>query len=133
MATPRAMAEKLIKVTLSQQIVEAFEGSRRVFLFNCVSGDRDHPTDIGEFKIWDKRHPWVSGTYHVRMNYALFFTRDGKALHQYHGQVPLGVLRAARHWLSRWFGSHGCVRLAEADAKALWEWTPFGTRVQVSD
>src|SRR4051812_45074959 len=106
MATTHAMAEKVIKVKLSEQIVEAYEGNLRVFQFKCVSGDRAHPTDIGEFTVWDKRHPWVSHAYHVPMNYALFFTRDGKALHQYHGPVPLGVLRAARHWLSRWFGSH---------------------------
>jgi lipoprotein-anchoring transpeptidase ErfK/SrfK len=132
MAKTRALSDKVIKVSLSQQIVEAYDGPQRVFVFKCVSGDREHPTDIGQFTIWDKRHPWISGTYHVQMNYALFFTRDGKALHQYHGQVPLGLLRVARHWISRWFGSHGCVRLSEVDAKALWDWTPFGTPVHVS-
>ena len=29
------------------------------------------------------------------------------------------------------FGSHGCVRLTESDAKALFEWTPLHTLVEV--
>ena len=66
------------------------------------------------------------------MNYAMFFTHDGKALHQYHGIVPLSIVRTARSNVSEWFGSHGCVRLAEADAKAMYEWTTVGTTVQVS-
>lgn len=30
-----------------------------------------------------------------------------------------------------WFGSHGCVRLQEADAKTLYDWAPLGTTVFV--
>ncbi|KMQ83588.1 hypothetical protein RF55_19591 [Lasius niger] len=45
-----------------------------------------------------------------------------KALHQYHGLVPLSVVRTARSGASDWFGSHGCVRLAEADAKVMYGW-----------
>jgi lipoprotein-anchoring transpeptidase ErfK/SrfK len=65
------------------------------------------------------------------MNYAMFFTTDGKALHQYHGAVPLNVVRTFRGKVSEWFGSHGCVRLSEADARALFEWAPLGTAVEV--
>jgi lipoprotein-anchoring transpeptidase ErfK/SrfK len=60
----------------------------------------------------------------------MFFSADGKAIHQYHGLVPLSVVRAAKS-ASDWFGSHGCVRLTEADAKALFEWTPEMTKVVV--
>lgn len=123
---------KTIKVSLAQQIVECYEGDKRVFHFECVTGDKDHPTDTGTFKIYNRQHPYRSHTYNVQMNYALFFTKDGKALHQYHGVVSLSVVRTARSSISEWFGSHGCVRLAEADAKALYDWSPIGTTVQVS-
>jgi lipoprotein-anchoring transpeptidase ErfK/SrfK len=33
--------------------------------------------------------------------------------------------------VSDWFGSHGCLRLEEADARTLFRWTPSGTVVQV--
>ena len=65
------------------------------------------------------------------MNYPLFFTHDGKALHQYHGPLPIWALRSARNNVSDWIGSHGCVRLAENDAKAIYEWASIGTAVQV--
>lgn len=122
---------KTIKVNLMQQIVEAYEGKAQVFRFECVTGDKDHPTDKGVFKILRKQHPYRSSAYNVQMNYALFFTLDGKALHQYHGFVPLSIVRTARGSVSEWFGSHGCVRLVEADAKALYEWATVGTTVIV--
>ena len=123
---------KSIKVKLTQQIVEAYEGGDRVFRFDCMTGDNEHPTDRGTFRILRKVHPYRSRTYNVQMDYALFFTHDGKALHQYHGVVPLSFVRTARDNIGEWFGSHGCVRLTEADAKALYGWASVGTTVQVS-
>lgn len=72
-----------------------------------------------------------SRSYDAQMNYAMFFSHDGKAFHQYHGFVPLSAVRIARAGVSEWFGSHGCVRLTERDAKALYAWAPVGTRVHV--
>lgn len=129
---PQPKVVKTIKVSLMQQTVEAYEDSTRIFRFECVTGDRDHPTDRGVFKIMRKNQLYRSHTYDVPMNYAMFFTLDGKALHQYHGVVPLSVVRSVRGGVSDWFGSHGCVRLAASDAKALYGWTPVGTTVRVS-
>jgi lipoprotein-anchoring transpeptidase ErfK/SrfK len=33
--------------------------------------------------------------------------------------------------VSDWFGSHGCVRLAEDDAKTLYGWATIGTTVTI--
>ncbi|WP_081687011.1 L,D-transpeptidase family protein [Chitinilyticum litopenaei] len=56
---------------------------------------------------------------------------DGKAFHQYHGPSFTAV-RLGRG-ISDWFGSHGCVRLSEDDAKSLFNWADVGsTLVQVS-
>jgi len=122
---------KLIKVNLSLQIVEAFENNKPVYKFDCVTGDSDHPTDSGFFKILRKEHPYRSHKYNVQMDYAMFFTHDGKALHQYHGVVPLSLVRTMRNNISEWFGSHGCVRLAEMDANTLYKWANIGTTVEV--
>ena len=96
---------KHIEVDLEEQKVEAFEDGQRVFEFICVSGDDDHPTDKGEFHIFRKEHPYRSKTYNVPMDYAMFFTDDGKALHQYHGPVPLSVVRTMKQEVSEWYRS----------------------------
>jgi len=122
---------KQIVVDLEEQMVEALEDGENVYQFICVSGDEDHPTDTGVFKIIRKQHPYRSRTYHVEMDYAMFFTADGKALHQYHGIVPLSVVRTMRQEVSDWFGSHGCVRLEEDAARTLYEWAPLNTKVTI--
>jgi hypothetical protein len=122
---------KRIEVHLLDQTVDAFEDGRRLFHFICVTGDAAHPTHPGVFKVIRKAHPYVSRTYNVPMNYALFFTVDGKALHQYHGPLALGLLRTMRQTMSDMVGSHGCVRLMEDDARQLYQWAPIGTRVAV--
>ena len=122
---------KHIVVNLEEQTVQAFEGDKQVYDFICVSGDESHPTDQGTFKIFRKEHPYRSKTYNVEMDYAMFFTEDGKALHQYHGPIPLPVVREMKQAVSEWFGSHGCVRLEEEAARTLYEWAPLGTQVTI--
>jgi len=122
---------KHIVVNLEDQTVDAFEDDNAVHHFICVTGDDDHPTDQGTFRIFRKQHPYRSKSYDVQMDYAMFFTQDGKALHQYHGPVPLGVVRTLKQGVSEWFGSHGCVRLEEDAARTLYEWAPLNTKVTV--
>jgi lipoprotein-anchoring transpeptidase ErfK/SrfK len=131
MDTPAQRSQKTIQIDLALQIVETFAGVELVHSFECLSGDMDHPTAPGAYKIMRKHHPYRSHAYNVQMDYAMFFTLDGKALHQYHGIVPLRVLRAMRNGIGKWFGSHGCVRLAEADAQILYGWAGIGTTVKV--
>jgi hypothetical protein len=83
------------------------------------------------FGVLRHRQIYRSQTYHVQMNYALFFTNDGKAIHQYHGLLPLSVVRVMKSSVSDWFGSHGCVRVVEEDARQLFAWAPDGTIVEV--
>lgn len=81
-------------------------------------------TDKGTFKIREKFLRYRSGNYNVQMDYAMFFTPDRKGFHQYHGAMPVALLRNAKRHITDFVGSKGCVRLREADAKALYEWTP---------
>jgi lipoprotein-anchoring transpeptidase ErfK/SrfK len=123
---------KRIDVDLTRQTVTAYLDSAVAYRFDCITGDSSHPTDRGTFRVLrkDKRH--ISHKYHVPMYYALFFTNDGKAIHQFH--APPGsfqVVRALKQNVSGWFGSHGCVRLAESDASALFDWTPLHTTIRV--
>ena len=124
------MAAKRIVVDLTQQSVTAYEGTAVFRTCECVSGDSSHPTPTGHFQINRKNHPYTSHTYHVPMNYAMFFTNTGEALHQYHGPAPWFLLRTGRG-LTQLVGSHGCVRLQVEDARALYGWAPVGTQVEV--
>lgn len=121
-----------IKVDLDSQTLKAIESDGTVrHEFPCVTGDASHPTDKGTFRVLRKHKKYTSKTYKVPMNYALFFTADGKAIHQYHGP---GNLKLAR-WFKRAgigaIGSHGCVRLTEANARTIFEWAAVGTIVSV--
>jgi lipoprotein-anchoring transpeptidase ErfK/SrfK len=133
--TYRALADTLalkrIVVSLEEQTLDALEDGRRVFSFPCVTGDGAHPTNKGTFRISRKHEDYTSKTYGSDMDYAMFFTNDGKAIHQYHGFAGLTAVRVMRHHVSDFFGSHGCVRLEEANARALFKWTPIGTQVYV--
>ena len=121
---------KRIVVDLTAQSVTAYDGTRVFHSCECVSGDASHATPRGHFTIVRKHHPYTSHAYHVPMNYAIFFKSTGEALHQYHGPAPWFLLRAGRS-LTELVGSHGCVRMQEADARTLYGWAPIGTPVEV--
>lgn len=134
--TYRALSKELhmkrIVVSLKDQILEALQDGRRVFRFECVTGDGAHPTTPGTFKVFRKRDEHRSSIYGTQMNYAMTFSHDGKAIHQYHGVSGLTAVRLLKHNMGvDFFGSHGCVRLAEADARTLFHWTPMGAAVYI--
>ncbi len=121
---------KNILVDLTSQMLTARDGTTIFHTCECVTGDASHPTPQGLFSVNRKCNPYTSHTYHVPMNFAMFFTHTGEALHQYHGPAPWWLLRAGRGMTTA-VGSHGCVRLQEADARKLYDWAPIGTSVHV--
>ena len=127
----RSATSKKIVVELDTQTVKAYADETVVFAFSCVTGDKLHPTEPGIFQVLSRDKDHLSHKYNVPMHYALFFTRDGKALHQYHGLMPLPIIRALKENVTDYLGSHGCVRLVEADAIALFDWTSVGTPVHI--
>ncbi len=119
---------KRIEVDLSSQNLHAFEKGKEVYSFNCVSGDSSHPTPTGTFSILRKHPTYTSKKYGAPMNYAMFFTKTGEAIHQ---GVAVGPLSYLKSWGVDSIGSHGCVRLAKDNAATLFLWTPKGTPVWV--
>jgi hypothetical protein len=125
-----------IEVDLGKQMVRAFEDARVVHECKCFTGDDMSPTHKGLFSVLRKEHPYTSKKYGRPMNYALFFTVDGKAIHQ-------GVHVALRSIGMRTginkivpddklrIGSHGCVNVEESDARFLFTWASIGTQVHV--
>ncbi|WP_240435070.1 MULTISPECIES: L,D-transpeptidase [Ralstonia solanacearum species complex] len=71
---------KTIKVNLASQIVEAFESNNRVFRFECVSGDRDHPTDRGIFRVLWRAESHRSRAYDVQIHHHEAISHDWRCL-----------------------------------------------------
>lgn len=111
--------EKLIIIDIAEQTVTAKQGSKLFHKCECVLGRLFYRTPKGRhFKIEKKYPTYSSRKYNTRMDKAMFFTTTGEALHQYHGDIDWDYQRAHQAVL----GSHGCVRLKEADARKLYSW-----------
>ncbi|MET0028240.1 MAG: L,D-transpeptidase [Candidatus Thiodiazotropha sp.] len=119
---------KTIVVDLDDQNLFAYEGNKMVYRFYCTSGDQTHPTARWPevHKVFRKHKEYRSKKYDAQMNYAMFFTLDGKAIHQAYAVSVTSILKDVG---MNSFGSHGCVRLSEANAETLFSWTPMSTTV----
>jgi len=111
--------EKWIDVDLAHQTLTAYEGPRPVFVTLISSGRPGFETPTGSFRI---QHKHVSttmddatspdGAYSIEdVPWTMYF-RDGIALHSAFWHDRFGERR-----------SHGCVNLAPADARFLFDWT----------
>ncbi|MER5887186.1 L,D-transpeptidase [Streptomyces sp. NPDC001941] len=112
-------AATVVCVDLTRQLLWAERGGRTVFTARPVrSGAKGYSTRTGWFRIsWRHQDHW-STLYRSRMPYAQFFS-GGQAFHAHDGSVYAPP------------GSHGCVNMRPADAKALWKQTRVGTSVYV--
>lgn len=119
---------KQIVVDLADQKLYAYEGSSLAYEFDATSGDSDHATALKPtlFTITRKEETYRSKKYDAQMNYALFFSADGKAIHQ---SNAVGVTSFLKAFGVNYFGSHGCVRLTENDARTTFRWATSGTPV----
>jgi lipoprotein-anchoring transpeptidase ErfK/SrfK len=119
---------KVIIVDIDDQNLYAYENGVLKFSFFSASGDKGHPTAIWPslHKIFRRHEIYRSRAYDAQMNYAMFFTHDGKAIHQSNAVSITSILK---DWGINSVGSHGCVRLAEENAKTLFNWTPMHTPV----
>jgi lipoprotein-anchoring transpeptidase ErfK/SrfK len=118
---------KTIVVSLRRQVLVALNDLQPAHTFDCVSGDSAHPTPPGLYRVHRKHRRYRSRTYDAQMDYAMFFHR-GYAIHMAYGVTFSSYLRWAG---ATELGSHGCVRLAESDARLLFAWTAMQTRVLI--
>lgn len=119
---------KTIIVDVLRQQLYAYSGNTRVYDFDCVTGRTGKETEVGHFKILRKDPDYFSRTYQTPMPYSLFFSEDGKAIHQ----TTNAMLRSYAMYVGvNSVGSHGCVGLSEEDAEAIYSWAPVNTRVDI--
>jgi hypothetical protein len=117
-AAPRS--GKKVCVDLSSQTLWVLDGSKVVYAPTPIrSGRRGYATPAGSFRIGSKKLDTISSIFHVHMPYWEQFT-GGIGLHQtptylYEPSIP---------------GSHGCINMLPADARAVYAITSLGTPVQ---
>ena len=109
-------AKDIVVVDISQYRMHFFSYGRELRSFRCVTGRPSLPTPLGHFKIYAKGM-WPGGPYGSRiMSYHSPFA--------IHGTNEPGLLkRFPRNF------SHGCTRLANANAIWLYDHAPLGTPV----
>ncbi len=110
----------LIWVSLDKQRVNIFTGKkgnwRLIRVYPCSSGATPTPTRSG-WRTVDYKRKVLKGL--------LWFTDlSGGGFHKWPGKVNMNVL--GKHT-----ASHGCVRLTESDAKALYDLIPVHTKILV--
>jgi hypothetical protein len=125
---------QLIVVNRTEQLVRCYANGALVYTFECVLGWLFKQTPPGcRFKIEWRSPKHKSGIYGTPMHYALFFTLNGEAFHQYHGDTsPEAWKELQRQQWRR--GSAGCVRLKKDDAIRLYNWAKdITTKVWIVD
>jgi lipoprotein-anchoring transpeptidase ErfK/SrfK len=108
----------IFEVNIELQTVTVI-GRSEIYQCQCIAGDKYNPTQKGRHVVYRKSRYHVSNQYGSKMYFAMFFYK-GQALHQYHG-LGWPLLYYGKKAIE-FIGSHGCVRLQEADAEKLYGW-----------
>jgi len=108
--------ETWIDIDIAEQTAVAYVGDRPVLATLVSTGKRRDPTPIGSFRIYKKKARTTMAsdrslpqTYSVAVPWSMYFL-DGYALHASYWHDGFGAPR-----------SHGCINLAPADARRLYD------------
>lgn len=113
-------SEKWVDVSLSEQKLRAYEGSRLIYEFPISSGRPGYDTVKGDFRVWRKVRNQTyrggsreRGDYYYLPNvpYSLFF-HQGYAIHGAYWHNDFGIKRR----------SSGCINLRISDAEQVYNW-----------
>ncbi|MBI2892188.1 MAG: L,D-transpeptidase [Deltaproteobacteria bacterium] len=110
--------DRWVHVSLRNQTVAMYEGDRMIFATLGSSGDDEHPTPAGLYRIESKR---ISATMDNEDNLAgPYLIQDVPWVMYFHASYALH----GAFWHDR-FGlrtSHGCINLAPNDARRMFGW-----------
>ncbi|MGD2079459.1 MAG: LysM peptidoglycan-binding domain-containing protein [Chloroflexota bacterium] len=122
----QSLGAKWIDVNLTTQTLTAYEGTTPVFNSLISSGTWAHPTVTGQFSIYVRYQSQDMNGYRLGYDYYLagvpyvmYFYRD-YALHGTYWHNNFGTPM-----------SHGCVNLPTPAAQWLFNWSSYGTPVNV--
>ena len=123
---------KVIVVNLDRQSLTAYQDGAVQFTTPITSGRPALPTPPGTYSVLRKNHPWTMTSDWPRsspywyppsvVQYALWFTNDGYAIHDAPWRAYYGPGTNAN-------GSHGCVNVPMPIMASIFGWADLGTRV----
>lgn len=122
--------EKKIHVSLTKQRLSYYLGGVVLGSMTISSGKASMPTPQGQFVIMNKHPRAWSKLAGLWMPYWMGFAQGKYGIHEL-PQWPNGRWEGEQH-----LGipvSHGCIRIGKNDAQQLYEWTPVGTKLIISN
>jgi len=141
-AMTRTLPDKALTISLSEQVIRAYEHGQQVFWSYVTTGRPGLETDAGSFKVyskvspWTMHSPWPKGSPNwypdSKVNMTLWFN-GGDAIHDAYWRSRYGPGTNGPHYdpTGEDTGTHGCVNVPYHNMVWLWNWTPTATPVIV--
>jgi len=141
-AMVRTLPEKAITISLTEQVIRAYEHGQQVFWTYTTTGRPGLETDPGSFKVywkvspWTMQSPWPKGSPYwypdSKVNMVMWFN-GGDGIHDAYWRSRYGPGTNGPHYdpTGEDTGTHGCVNVPYQNMVWLWDWTPTGTPVIV--
>jgi lipoprotein-anchoring transpeptidase ErfK/SrfK len=141
-AMTRTLPDKAITISLSEQVIRAYEHGQQVFWTYVTTGRPGLETDPGNFKVywkvspWTMHSPWPKGSPYwypdSKVNMVMWFN-GGDGIHDAYWRSRYGPGTNGPHYdpTGEDTGTHGCVNVPYQNMVWLWNWTPTGTPVIV--
>jgi lipoprotein-anchoring transpeptidase ErfK/SrfK len=130
-----AGAGKLIVVSISRQVLTAYQDGNAVLTTYITTGRPALPTPPGIYHIFHRYapylmiSPWAYGSPFwyapAWTNWAMEFAGGGYFIHDAPWRTWYGP------GSNTYAGTHGCVNVPYSEMAFLWNWTPIGTTVVV--
>src|SRR5713101_1584207 len=141
-AMNQTLPEKAITISLSEQVIRAYEHGKQVFWSYTTTGRPGLETDAGSFKVywkvspWTMHSPWPKGSPYwypdSKVQMVMWFN-GGDGIHDASWRSRYGPGTNGPHYdpTGEDTGTHGCVNVPYQNMVWLWNWTPTGTPVIV--
>ena len=141
-AMTRTLPDKALTISLSEQVIRAYEHGQQVFWTYVTTGRPGLETDPGNFKVywkvspWTMHSPWPKGSPYwypdSKVQMVMWFN-GGDGIHDASWRSRYGPGTNGPHYdpTGEDTGTHGCVNVPFKNMLWLWNWTPTGTQVIV--
>jgi len=141
-AMTQTLPDKALTISLSEQVIRAYDHGKQVFWSYVTTGRPGLETDPGNFKVywkvspWTMHSPWPKGSPYwypdskVRM---VMWFNGGDGIHDASWRSRYGPGTNGPHYdpTGEDTGTHGCVNVPYSNMVWLWDWTPTNTPVIV--
>jgi lipoprotein-anchoring transpeptidase ErfK/SrfK len=141
-AMTQTLPDKALTISLSEQVIRAYEHGKQVFWSYVTTGRPGLETDAGSFKVywkvspWTMHSPWPKGSPYwypdSKVKMVMWFN-GGDGIHDASWRSRYGPGTNGPHYdpTGEDTGTHGCVNVPYSNMVWLWDWTPTGTPVTV--